>query len=243
LITLPANTPILLGGDLNLVGWRQQLDTVQNGDIVNNGTYGPDSAPDWDGTSLASPHSRHPDGRAGYSWRSDTSTFYPGLLDWILYTDSVISLKNHYILETRTMLPATLSTNGLLSDDTTSASDHAMRVADFSLSNPLAPVPDVLPSHRDARLLPNVPNPFNPATQLNFALARAGDVELTVYDARGRLVRTLAVGPREAGSHSFMWDGADQGGRPIASGVYHVQLVARMGGQTVRHVRSVVLVE
>jgi len=138
-INLPVDTPIVLGGDFNLVGWRQQLDTVVTGDIVNNGSYGPDSPPDWDGTDLAVPPSRHPDGRASYTWRNDYSSYYPGMLDWILYTDSVMSLQNHYILETRTMLPATLSTNGLLINDTITASDHAPRVADFSLSSPAAP--------------------------------------------------------------------------------------------------------
>ena len=240
-ITLPTDTPILLGGDFNLVGLRQQLDTVMTGDIVNNGSYGPDTAPDWDGTSLAFPPSRHPDGRAGYSWRNDFSSFYPGLLDWIFYTDSVLSLHNHYILETRTMLPATLAANGLLQGDTWTASDHAMRVADFAPANVLSPVPGVLPGAGGARLLPNVPNPFNPTTRLSYELAAAGEVELKVFDVRGQLVRRFAVGRREAGSYSLSWDGADEAGRPVASGVYNVQLVSRTAGQILRDVRQVVL--
>ena len=243
LIDLPVDTPIVLGGDFNLVGWRQQLDTVMTGDIINEGIYGPDSAPDWDGTDLAVPPTRHPDGRAAFTWFNPFSSFYPGVLDWILYTDSAMTLKNHYILETRTMLPATLSANGLVSDDSWVASDHAPRVADFSLSNPLSPVPDGTPLRHGSRLMPNVPNPFNPSTQLHFEMAAAGEVELAVYDARGHLVRDFKVGHMEAGSHSVMWNGADQAGRPAASGVYHVQLMTTLGGEVVRDVRPVVLVE
>ncbi len=242
-ITLAANTPVVLGGDFNLVGWRQQLDTVVTGDIINEGIYGPDSAPDWDGTDLAVPPTRHPDGRASFTWRNDFSSFYPGVLDWILYTDSAMTLKNHYILETRTMLPATLAANGLLQDDSWVASDHAPRVADFSLANPLSPVPDSTPLRHGSRLMPNVPNPFNPTTQLRFEMAAAGEVELAVYDARGHLVRAFPVGHLAAGNHSVTWDGADQSGRPAASGVYHVQLLTKLGGEVVRDVRPVVLVE
>lgn len=242
-ITLAADTPVVLGGDFNLVGWRQQLDTIVTGDIINEGIYGPDSAPDWDGTDLAVPPSRHPDGRASFTWRNDFSSFYPGVLDWILYTDSAMTLKNHYILETRTMLPATLAANSLVHDDSWVASDHAPRVADFSLSNPLSPVPDGTPLRLGSRLMPNVPNPFNPSTQLHFEMAAAGKVDIAVYDTRGHLVREFQVGHLAAGHHSVMWDGADQAGRPAASGVYHVQLVTALGGEVVRDVRPVVLVE
>jgi len=242
-ITVPADTPIVLGGDFNLVGWRQQLETILTGDIINEGTYGPDSAPDWDGTDLAAPPSRHPDGRASYTWRNDFSSFYPGILDWILYTDSAMTLKNHFVLETRTMQSTTLSTNGLLSGDTFTASDHAPRVADFSLVDPMSPVPDLGATRYGARLLPNVPNPFNPATRLHYELARAGDVELAIYDARGNLVRAFVMGAQDAGAHSVVWNGADQAGRPVASGVYHVQLMMRLGGDLLRDRQSVVVMK
>jgi hypothetical protein len=128
-------------------------------------------------------------------------------------------------------------------DDSWVASDHAPRVADFSLSNPLSPVPDGTPMRHGARLLPNVPNPFNPSTRLHFEMAVAGEVDLAVYDTRGHLVREFRVGHLAAGHHSVMWDGADQAGRPAASGVYQVQLVTTLGGEVVRDVRPVVLVE
>ena len=242
-ITLPEGTPLVLCGDLNLVGWRQQLDTILTGDIQDEGTYGPDAAPDWDGADFADPRSRQPDARASYTWRNDFSSYYPGMLDWILFTDSALDIHNHFILETRTMTPATLAANGLLQFDTPYASDHAPRVADFTVFDPLSPVPEL---HKvgAARLLPNVPNPFNPSTELRFELDRPGMVELNIYDARGFLVRGLIsrVG-YAAGPHGVTWNGTDRAGRQVASGVYQVRLVTRLGDETVVRTRAITLVE
>lgn len=72
----------------------------------------------------------------------------------------------------------------------------------------------------------NYPNPFNPSTTIRFSLPRAGDTRLQVYDTRGRLVRALIDGPRPAGTQSVVWDGRDDGGRGVASGVYLYRLIA-----------------
>lgn len=242
-INLPADTPIVVAGDMNLVGWRQQLDTIVTGDIVDNASYGADSPPDWDGTDLAVSPSRHPDGRASYTWRSDTSTFYPGMLDWIFYTDSALTLHNHYALETRTMLPTTLSANGLQQTDIPDASDHAPLVADFTIGTYASSVPGAGSGFGPARLLPNAPNPFNPSTRLRFVMDRAGDAALNVYDVQGRLVRSFPAATYEAGSHAVTWDGTDAMGRPVASGVYQVTLSARVDGKLVRQTRTVVMVQ
>lgn len=243
-INLPVDTPIVMAGDMNLVGWAQQLDTILTGDIVDNATYGVDSAPDWDGTDLAFPPSRHADGRASYTWRSDSSTYYPGLLDWIFYTDSALTVHNHYILETRTLLPATLAANGLQATDIPTASDHAPRVADFTVGTYVSSVPGAgAGAGLPARLLANTPNPFNPSTQLRFAMEADGDAALNVYDVQGRLVRAFPAAAYAAGEHAVAWDGRDFAGRAVASGVYQVVLSARVGGEMVRQARPVVLVQ
>jgi hypothetical protein len=71
-----------------------------------------------------------------------------------------------------------------------------------------------------SRLFGNAPNPFNPQTRLRFELARAGDVQVTVYDLRGRLVRRIVQPGLEAGRQEIAWDGADGRGRPLPSGIY-----------------------
>lgn len=77
------------------------------------------------------------------------------------------------------------------------------------------------------RLDQNAPNPFNPSTRIGFALAADLPVTLTVHDARGRHVRTLARDWRPgAGEHGLEWGGRDAGGRAAPAGVYFYRLVA-----------------
>jgi hypothetical protein len=66
----------------------------------------------------------------------------------------------------------------------------------------------------------NAPNPFNPTTRIYFTLQRPGEVNVDVYDVRGRLVRELLGGHRGAGRHDVVWDGVDSRGVPSASGLY-----------------------
>ena len=72
----------------------------------------------------------------------------------------------------------------------------------------------------------NSPNPFNPVTTIGFTLAEAGDVRLTVYDASGRVVKTLVDGRRGIGFHQVEWNGTDTGGRFVGSGIYFYRLSA-----------------
>jgi hypothetical protein len=88
------------------------------------------------------------------------------------------------------------------------------------VSNP--PTPGI----RLARLGPARPNPFNPQTELELHLDRPGFVEIGIYDARGRKVRRLMAGPRDAGRHTVRFDGLDDAGRALPSGVYFAHLRA-----------------
>jgi hypothetical protein len=81
-------------------------------------------------------------------------------------------------------------------------------------------------AHRpvNARLLGNHPNPFNPSTTIAYELDQRLSVSLSIYDAKGRLVRNLADGAQSAGRHDIAWDGTDRFGRAVASGVYFARL-------------------
>ncbi len=74
--------------------------------------------------------------------------------------------------------------------------------------------------------LTNRPNPFNPRTTIRFDLPAAGPVRLAVYDAAGRLVRTLVDWDLPPGAHDAAWDGRDSAGRGLASGSYFARLEA-----------------
>ena len=80
-------------------------------------------------------------------------------------------------------------------------------------------------------LLPNYPNPFNPETWIPYQLAKPADVTLTIYDIKGHVVRTLALGHQRAGiyqnrSRAAYWDGRNAFGEPVASGLYFYTLTA-----------------
>jgi hypothetical protein len=73
----------------------------------------------------------------------------------------------------------------------------------------------------------NEPNPFRPRTSISFVLERDSPwVQLSIYDARGALVRNLLEAARPMGRHSFAWDGADEAGTRVTSGVYFYRLEA-----------------
>jgi len=76
------------------------------------------------------------------------------------------------------------------------------------------------------RLDPGVPNPFNPATTISFHLERSGPVRLEIFDTAGRLVRTLVTGALAAGPHEAVWDGRNDRGDRVPSGVYFSRLTA-----------------
>jgi len=77
-------------------------------------------------------------------------------------------------------------------------------------------------------LAQNLPNPFNPSTTIRFDLPADGPAELTIFDIGGRRVRTLVADNLPAGSHARRWDGRDERGAELPSGIYLYRL--RSGG-------------
>jgi len=74
-------------------------------------------------------------------------------------------------------------------------------------------------------LMDNYPNPFNPVTTIRFDVpSPGGRVSLTVHDLSGRVVTRLVEREMPGGRHSAVWDGRDDGGRPVASGVYFYRI-------------------
>ena len=92
----------------------------------------------------------------------------------------------------------------------------------------------VLP--REYALSQNYPNPFNPLTSIQYALPEAGQVELVVYNIMGHQVRRLVSGRKEAGYHKVLWNGRDDSGREVPSGIYFLRVQAGEFIQTKRMV-------
>jgi len=95
------------------------------------------------------------------------------------------------------------------------------------VENPLAP---------QDFLRANMPNPFSSSTTIVFSLSKGAQVELSVYDLSGRIVRRLLSANVPAGVHQATWDGRDARGRPVAAGVYLYRLQSPALSRTMRMV-------
>jgi hypothetical protein len=165
-------------------------------------------------------------------WEPDTyddETYYDATLDWLNAVDSTGVEIDHRIFQswvkpyfTTGEGPREVPIN--LPEDDLAVHSHTRLINEaFGI---VVAVEEQGNTPAATRLDQNAPNPFNPATMIRFDLPQPGRVLLTVYDMSGRLVRTLAHGPYEAGVYRVPWDGRNEAGRAVASGVYFYQLDA-----------------
>jgi len=112
--------------------------------------------------------------------------------------------------------------------------DSAFWLAGYAGITPVeiihAPTPESFALHQ------NYPNPFNPETRIRFDLTKPGKVELAIYDLTGRQVRLLLSESRAAGTYSVTWDGRDNRGKLVPSGIYFYRLKVGDAVQTRRMV-------
>jgi hypothetical protein len=109
-----------------------------------------------------------------------------------------------------------------------------LMTGDKTVTAEFAPTLGVPGSGRPAvtLLMPSMPNPFRQSSTMAFSVAHAGPVELDLYSVDGRCVRTLVHEYREPGEYHAAWDGRDNGGHTLASGVYYERLQTVDGPRT-----------
>lgn len=141
---LVAGTAISVLGDLNTVRGPQPLNILLNGEGLS---------PDWDGTSItAAPLFHNETIPENWTWRNDESQFDPGVLDYIIHTDSVLELQRGFILNPSYMTNAELAATGLQATDfmldkdrpQDNVYDHMPLVVDFVSADPDVFNPDLL---------------------------------------------------------------------------------------------------
>jgi hypothetical protein len=88
-------------------------------------------------------------------------------------------------------------------------------------------------------LLGNAPNPFNPETVINYQIHETANISISVVNINGQRVRTLVSGDAYVGRHSVIWDGKDDAGRKVASGLYLYQLTTSTGTRDVHRMMLV----
>jgi hypothetical protein len=97
--------------------------------------------------------------------------------------------------------------------------------------------PTNVPHLPTASLLRLIPNPANPTARIDFSLAHPADVVLDIFDVRGRHIRNLFAGHLVAGDQAVVWNGLDDRGHGVESGVYFVHV--RIGQQ--RHISKLTI--
>jgi hypothetical protein len=219
---VPYGTAILFTGDTNFVGTSGQRTSILTGNISDNATYGPDFAPDWDGGALTDVISRHTHRRMAWTWRSNTSAFWPGRLDYLVLNDSAVLPGTHFILDPSEMSADSLTAYGLLNTDGL-GSDHLPVCVDLR-GVAAAETSDGEPS--TGRLQWSIcPNPSRGPASLTFHLAEPGTISARIFDASGRHVADAFRGALVTSPVlSVSWPGRDAAGRPLAPGVYFVRI-------------------
>jgi endonuclease/exonuclease/phosphatase family metal-dependent hydrolase len=214
---LPENTPFVLTGDMNLVGYARQLETLRTGDIVNTGIWGPPFAPDWDGSDLADavPLTTHMP--AAFTWYNPNSGYHPGRLDVMIYSNSVADLGNHFVLFTPQLPQDILSAYQLSASDTQVASDHLPVVADFALAPTGVSTAPAGPAGGLSVGAP-YPNPTTGSIRLPLAVPGHETVDLRVFDILGRTV-WAGDHPRPGASREILLDLT-----ALPAGVYIIRL-------------------
>ena len=139
-VDLPDGTPIAVVGDMNNCAAEHAIETLVTGDIIDEETYGPDSPPDWDGTSFTDARPLiNGSGPEDYTFRYPLGSVR---IDHVLYSDSAVDVANKFVLNTVDMSPADLNATGLQTLDVTidsagAAFDHLPVVVDFRVLPPL----------------------------------------------------------------------------------------------------------
>ncbi len=176
------------------------------------GWSGPDRVLSWDANAEGDV--------AKYAvYAATTSGFAPGTASFVAFVNA----------------PATSYPLGAVGADTyykVNAVDTDGYAGGYSPEAIASPATDAQPVVYRTRLFQNSPNPFNPETEVRFELAAPSTVSISIFDAAGRLVRTLVDESRTAGVHVLRWNGRDDAGQPVSSGVYFYRMRATAFGAT-----------
>ena len=132
--------------------------------------------------------------------------------------------SNNYVV-TMTLPAVTASENWILymlfnQNDFDYNINHDIIVEESS-----TPEDEITPENSHSTLLKaNYPNPFNPTTTIEFSLQCDSEINLSIYNINGQKIKTLAQNKFTKGTHSIIWNGKDESGKPVTSGVYLYQL-------------------
>lgn len=164
-LDVPDNAPIILAGDMNLVGSARQYTAMITGNILFNGQFGPDFLPDYDGSNLADAVPLVLGSNLAYTWFNTDQSFAPGRLDLCLYTDSRLELLNAFGYRPSDNQP----------------SDHIPLVVDFNIK-------ELVSTAHEADLNNAIEIAPNPARDQLVIESSVGIVDVRLVDLTGQSV-------------------------------------------------------
>lgn len=184
-LQLDPNTPIIITGDMNFVGKSRQLRTYLEGDIQNEFTYGTDYKPDWDNTSLKDAVLYTTASPLAVTWSSSGSSYFPGRLDYIIYTDAVLNRLNGFALQTANLPQDSLNAYLVLANDSNNASDHFAVVADFKFGPETGTSEPSEMASLNARLIPAA---FSEQMKIAISSRLTGKINVSIFQINGQMV-------------------------------------------------------
>ncbi len=190
--------------------WLETLDTM----ITANTPAGPDSV-------IGIVHLKN----AG---KADLQVQVASDISWIWPEPSHFTLpRGHSLpLQVKAVVPEIADTLHTFLRLTSNAINRPQLSIHLIIPPPVAGIASTTEHIMRFALYPNFPNPFNPATTIRYALPRAEKVKLEIFNILGQRVKTLVNGREQAGVHRVKWDGTNNAGVPVASGVYLFRLEA-----------------
>ncbi|MBK7259259.1 MAG: T9SS type A sorting domain-containing protein [Ignavibacteriae bacterium] len=206
-------TNVKSGDVIRITAWLKASNLVPDSAALYPGTWSVGLTPLWfakggnnDGYDVMQ--------SSDYTWQFPAVTSF----DWTPYTLDLVVPENAKVLEVRTHIYARF-TGTIYWDDIT--------VQVIGALTGVAGAKDQMP--KTYELGENYPNPFNPSTTLQFGLPTDGQASIAIFNTLGQEIRRLADGFYAAGRYEVVWDGRDNSGRTVGTGVYLYRLVA---GQT-----------
>ena len=186
-LKIEKNTPIIIVGDMNFVGYNRQRKTLIEGDILNETSFGTDFLPDWDNTFFEDASPQNISYPACFTWNSIFSSYPKGRLDYIIYSGSVLNLESSFVLSTNELDRDILDKYQMNSDDSDNAADHIPVVADFTLKEPVLTT-DIGIKEVDLAIFPN---PGNDIFKIAIDSESSEPVYLKIYDSQGICVYNI----------------------------------------------------
>ena len=195
-----------------------------------------------------SPTGQTPDGPDIYLCATDSTATQSAIFDWEFTGGEVNNFNNYELSQIYAttyngslFMPSKMAIGDANGDGkqeivvgSMSLSTGTPHVIALTADGQTAISPDETPenSPENFALMGNYPNPFNPATHLRYRLLTGGEVQLNIFDANGKMVKTLVREQQSPGEYDIEWDGRDSNGAIVASGLYFSRLQFGNAAQT-----------